>query len=92
MRNMTYVLESSVVDFDILNVQCHKLKGSAACIGACKLKKACDPFIAGVDKKSKIECLWALKDIKQECRVFRSKTKTFMKLEKEIVEAEKSKS
>ncbi|MCD9561239.1 hypothetical protein HAX54_020242 [Datura stramonium] len=80
--------ESSVVDFDVLNQHCIKLKGSSACIGARKVSNVCDVFIQAVGKKSKDECLEALRNIEREYHDLQSKTESIMQLEKEIVSAE----
>lgn len=88
MGDMAMALELSVVDFDVLNQHCIKLKGSSACIGARKVSNVCDVFIRAVGKKSKDECLQALRNIEREYHDLQRKTENIMQLEKEIVSAE----
>ncbi|KAK6775313.1 hypothetical protein RDI58_026314 [Solanum bulbocastanum] len=87
--NLTTTLESSsVVNFDFLKNHCFKLKGSSACIGACTLVNGCSIFIEAVENKSKIECLEAVRNMKQAYHELDTKLKSLMKVEKEIVAAE----
>ncbi|XP_019263055.1 PREDICTED: histidine-containing phosphotransfer protein 2-like [Nicotiana attenuata] len=92
MRDMAEALESPVVDFDVLIEHCIKLKGSSACLGACKITNVCSDFSKAVNKKSKDECLRLLRNINREYRDLQSKLESIMQLEKEIVSAERSES
>ncbi|KAK4359768.1 hypothetical protein RND71_021997 [Anisodus tanguticus] len=92
MQHMATALESPVVNFDVLNGHCIKLKGGSSCIGACKIAKECYVFIRAIDNKSKDGCLQALRNIKREYHDLQSKLESVIQLEKEIVTAESSKS
>ncbi|XP_060184801.1 pseudo histidine-containing phosphotransfer protein 6-like [Lycium barbarum] len=92
MREMATVLESPVVDFDVLNEHCIKLKGGSSCIGACKVVNVCYDFIRAIDKKSKDECLQAFRNFTREYHDLQSKLEGIMQLEREILSAESSKS
>uniref|UniRef100_K4D4Y5 Histidine-containing phosphotransfer protein n=1 Tax=Solanum lycopersicum TaxID=4081 RepID=K4D4Y5_SOLLC len=71
---------SSVVDFDLLNMHCLQLKGSSSCIGACTIMNECSNFIEAIDKKSKNECLQAVKNLNKAYRELHIKFRSFMKV------------
>ncbi|KAH0745485.1 hypothetical protein KY285_007142 [Solanum tuberosum] len=87
--NLTTTLESSTfVDFDLLKMHCFKLKASSACIGACILQNGVSILIEAADKKSKNECLVAVRNLTQVYNDLHSKFESFMELEMEIALAE----
>ncbi|KAA8534533.1 hypothetical protein F0562_032050 [Nyssa sinensis] len=80
VRDMTMALDQSVVNYPDLYEHCIKLRGSATCIGACRLKMACSNLRQAIDNKSKVGCLLALNDIKHEYCSLQSKWDTVVQL------------
>ncbi|KAL2549050.1 Histidine-containing phosphotransfer protein 1 [Forsythia ovata] len=92
VKEMVKAIDQPLVDFNQMYVHCIKLKGSAACIGACRLRNACTYLRQAIDDKSRDRCHLALNDIKQEYKYLQSPLDSIVKLEQEIVTREASKS
>ncbi|KAL2548965.1 Histidine-containing phosphotransfer protein 2 [Forsythia ovata] len=92
VKEMVKAIDQPLVDFNQMYVRCIKLKGSAACIGACRLRNACTYLRQAIDDKSRDRCHLALNDIKQEYKYLQSPLDSIVKLEQEIVTREASKS
>uniref|UniRef100_A0A5B7AW06 Histidine-containing phosphotransfer protein n=1 Tax=Davidia involucrata TaxID=16924 RepID=A0A5B7AW06_DAVIN len=88
VRDMTITLDQSIMDYYVMYEYCIKLRGSATCIGACRMKIACSNLRQAIDNKSKDGCLLALNDIKNEYCSLQSKWDTIVQLEKTIVSYE----
>ncbi|KAL2525960.1 Histidine-containing phosphotransfer protein 1 [Abeliophyllum distichum] len=92
VKEMVKAIDQPLVDFNQMYVHCIKLKGSAACIGACRLRNACTYLRQAIDDKSRDRCHLALNDIKQEYKNLQNPLDSIVKLEQEIVTREASKS
>ncbi|CAA2989362.1 histidine-containing phosphotransfer protein 2-like isoform X3 [Olea europaea var. sylvestris] len=92
VNEMAKAIDQSLVDYNQMYVHCIKLKGSAACIGACRLRNACTYMSQAIDDKSRDRCCLALNDIKQEYKYLQNPLESIVKLEQEIVSREASKS
>ncbi|XP_022893146.1 histidine-containing phosphotransfer protein 2-like isoform X1 [Olea europaea var. sylvestris] len=53
VNEMAKAIDQSLVDYNQMYVHCIKLKGSAACIGACRLRNACTYMSQAIDDKSR---------------------------------------
>uniref|UniRef100_A0A5B7AVM8 Histidine-containing phosphotransfer protein n=1 Tax=Davidia involucrata TaxID=16924 RepID=A0A5B7AVM8_DAVIN len=53
VRDMTITLDQSIMDYYVMYEYCIKLRGSATCIGACRMKIACSNLRQAIDNKSK---------------------------------------
>ncbi|RAL51168.1 hypothetical protein DM860_005524 [Cuscuta australis] len=55
LDDMIDIIEYPILDYEKLHELCIKLKGSSACIGACRMTSACCKLIQAILKKSKRE-------------------------------------
>ncbi|KAM7526796.1 hypothetical protein LguiA_016698 [Lonicera macranthoides] len=85
LNDMTITLNEPVVDYDNLDEYCIKIQGSAACIGACRMRKACSNLRQAIDDKSKDRCLSRLNEIKEEFHTLQIQLDPVLELEHGIV-------
>ncbi|CAI9756242.1 unnamed protein product [Fraxinus pennsylvanica] len=80
VKEIAKAIDQSHVDYNQMYVHCIKLKGSAACIGACRLRNACTYLRQAIDDKSRDQCCLALNDIKQEYNYLQSPLDSIFKI------------
>ncbi|XWS75280.1 hypothetical protein CRYUN_Cryun01aG0072800 [Craigia yunnanensis] len=89
LRELTVALGQPVLNYHELDELCIKIKGSASCIGACRMALACCELRRAVENRSSKEsCVTALNAMKQEFLLLQEKMDTLVQLERRIVSHE----
>ncbi|XP_073158935.1 histidine-containing phosphotransfer protein 2-like [Henckelia pumila] len=85
VKQMGKTLNQPHVDLSEMNELCIKLKGSAACIGACRISAACSNLSHAIEKESKEGCLQVLNDIKHEYKNLQHRLSEILRVEQELI-------
>ncbi|XP_019151109.1 PREDICTED: histidine-containing phosphotransfer protein 2-like [Ipomoea nil] len=84
--DMTVTMECPILDYDKMQGLAISLKGSSACIGACRISASCSELLQAATKRSKTDCKRAVEMISREKSAWEVKLETIMQLERKIVD------
>ncbi|XP_031095254.1 histidine-containing phosphotransfer protein 2-like [Ipomoea triloba] len=85
IHDMTQTMEYPILDYDKMQRLANRLKGSSACIGACRISASCSELSQATTKRSKIDCKRAVEMINREKSAWEIKLETIMQLEHDAV-------
>ncbi|XP_047967013.1 histidine-containing phosphotransfer protein 2-like [Salvia hispanica] len=85
VNEMEKAMSQEVVDFNQIYSYYIKLKGSSACIGACRITATCSSLRYAIDNKSKEGCVQAISLMKDEYNSLNDQLSNIVKIEQELV-------
>ncbi|XP_019194240.1 PREDICTED: histidine-containing phosphotransfer protein 2-like [Ipomoea nil] len=84
--DMTATVEHPILDYDKMQELAIKLKGSSACIGACRISAGCTQLLQEIRRRSRRDCKLVVEMMIIERSTLEIKLETIMQLEREIVD------
>ncbi|KAM0948561.1 putative signal transduction histidine kinase, phosphotransfer (Hpt) domain, HPT domain superfamily [Dioscorea sansibarensis] len=87
LTELTVRLNQEIVNFHMLEVVVHRLKGSGLSVGAARMADACLTMATHCDAANKQGCVVSLNRVKEEYQLLMSKIESIRKLENEIIAA-----